>query len=288
MNRLIVKFVSVIIIIFFFASAASAQSQQVVRVTPGFATVVVCPAPPDLVTVGNVDAFSVQSAGNYVLIKPLTNKGTTNIFIKAGAESFNLLIQVSDKPDLEVRLTSTQDPLKQLIPDDQVADDERTIDNSEAIKKRAAESRRKSLSSLNPKALELLAGLFKTTNRYTYSVNNSKVIFAVDHLKQIKDKLFVICTIINNSNIPYDVGYVRFKLIDYARSYVFWKKKLKEFEMEPTNEYYNPRIKPHSTGRLLFVFDKHGFSHRSTLQIKCNEENGRRDLALEVPGAIIE
>lgn len=287
MSRLFFKFASVIIVLFF-TFGASAQQQQVVRVAPGFATVIVCPVPPDLVTVGNVDAFSIQSAGNYVLIKPLTNKGTTNMFIKAGAESFNLLIQIADTPDLEVRLTSKQDPLKQLIPDDQATDDERTKDNSESIKKRAAASRRQSLSSLNPKALELLANLFKSTNRYTYSVNNSKIIFAVDHLKQIKDKLFIICTIVNNSNIPYDVGYVRFKLIDYARSYVFWKRKLKETEMEPTNEYYNATIKPHTSGRLLFVFDKHGFSNRSTLQIKCNEENGRRDLVLEMPGAIIE
>lgn len=287
MNRLSAKIASFIIILLLIFGAI-AQQKKVVRVSPGFATVIVCPAPPELVTVGNVDAFSVQSAGNYVLVKPLITKGTTNMFIKAGAESFNLLLQVSDTPDLEVRLPSSLDQLKQLPSGDRPTEDAKTTDSGEKARKSATTSRRKPLSSLNQKVLSVLSNRFKSTNRYTYSVTNSKVIFAVDHMKQIKDKLFVIGTIINNSNVPYDVGYVRFKLLDYTRSYIFWKKKIKETEMEPTNEYYNPTIKPHSSGRLLFVFDKHGFSHRSTLEIKCNEENGRRDLVLEIPGSIIE
>jgi len=266
----------------------SAQSNQVVRVTPGFATVIVCPVAPELVTVGNMDAFSVQTTGNYILIKPLTSKGTTNMFIKTGAESFNLLIQVSDTPDLEVRLVSQQNPLQESFLDDQSAGDERKTTDNESLRKRASAARRQSLSSLNPKVLALLATLFKSTNRYTYSVTNSKVVFAVDHMKQIKDKLFLICTIINDSNIPYDVAYVSFQMIDYQRSYLLWKKKLKEQEIEPINEYYNTTIKPHSYGRLLFVFQKEGYSSRSTLNIKCIEESGRRELAIEVPGTMIE
>lgn len=208
------------------------------------------------------------------------------MFIKAGSESYNLLIQVADTPDLEVRLPAKQNPLQEFFPEDQTG--ERFNDNEELTRKRAAESRRQSLSSLNPKALALIANLFKSTNRFTYSVNNSKVTFAVDHMKQIKDKLFLICTIINNSNIPYDVGYVRFKMIDYARNYLFWRKKIKETELEPTNVYYNSTIKPHSFGRLLFVFDKIGYSDQSKLNIKCDEESGRRDLVLEVPGTMIQ
>jgi len=278
---------AIFVLVISYCTGVSAQSNQVVHVKPGFATVIVCPVAPDLVTVGNMDAFSVQTTGNIVLIKPLTNKGTTNLFIKAGSESFNLLIQVSETPDLEVRLASQQ-PLQELFPDELSKEDERNKDDKELLRKRAAESRRQSLSSLNPKALGLLANLFKATNRYTYSATNSRVVFAVDHMKQIKDKLFLICTVINNSNIPYDVGYVRFQMIDYQRSYLLWKKKLKETELEPVNEYYNATIKPHSFGRLLFIFDKLGYSSRSTLNIKCNEENGRRHLVLEVPGAMIE
>lgn len=287
MKKNIIIFAVLIIVIISFSNLLS-QSNQVVRVAPGFATVIVCPIPPDLVTVGNVDAFSVQTTGNYVLIKPLINQGSTNMFIKAGAESFNLLIQVSDTPDLEVRLVSKQNPLQEYFPEDQSKAKDNNLDDSEALRKRAAEARRQSLSSLNPKALGLIATLFKSTNRYTYSVNNSKVIFAVDHMKQIKDKLFLICTVINNSNIPYDVGYVRFQMIDYQRSYLLWRKKLKETELEPVNEYYNPTIKPHSFGRLLFVFDKLGYSSQSTLNIKCIEENGLRNLELEVPGSMVE
>jgi len=275
-------------ILFFSAAALTAQPKQTVRVTPGFATVIVCPVAPELVTVGNVDAFSIQTAGNYILVKPLITRGTTNMFIKAGNDSYNLLLQIADNPDLEVRLSSSQDLLEQIEPGKSNSEIDGQKGKSETALKKASASRRQPLTSLNRKAVSALSSLFKTQNRYTYSVNNSKVIFAIDHIKQIRDKFFVIATIVNNSNIPYDVGYVRFSLIDYTRSYVFWKKKLKEMEIEPTNEFYNTPVNAHSSGRLLFIFDKHGFSENSTFNVKCNEESGRRDLILEVPGAMIK
>ncbi|MCU0644773.1 MAG: DUF4138 domain-containing protein [bacterium] len=275
-------------ILFFSAAALTAQPKQTVRVTPGFATVIVCPVAPELVTVGNLDAFSIQTAGNYILVKPLMTRGTTNMFIKAGSDSYNLLLQIADNPDLEVRLSSSQDLLEQIEPGKSNSEIDGQKDKNETALKKASVSRRQPLTSLNRKAVSALSSLFKTQNRYTYSVNNSKVIFAIDHIKQIRDKFFVIATIVNNSNIPYDVGYVRFSLIDYTRSYVFWKKKLKETEIEPTNEFYNTPVNAHSSGRLLFIFDKHGFSENSTFNVKCNEESGRRDLILEVPGAMIK
>jgi len=143
--------------------ALFAQPERIVKVAPGFATVIVCPAPPDLVTVGNMDAFSVQSAGNYVLIKPLITSGTTNMFIKAGQESFNLLLQISDTPDLEVRLTPGL-PASGVNPAPGQTDIESEFDGS---------SRRKSMNSLSPKALAALSTRFNAANRYTYSVNNS-------------------------------------------------------------------------------------------------------------------
>ena len=288
MKRVIRKLFFLFGILFFSAAALTSQPKQTVRVTPGFATVIVCPVAPDLVTVGNMDAFSIQTAGNYVLVKPLITRGTTNMFIKAGNDSYNLLLQISDNPDLEVRLSSSQDLLEQVEPAKSSSEIAGQKGKSETALKEASASRRQPLTSLNRKAVSALSSLFKTQSRYTYSVNNSKVVFAIDHIKQIRDKFFVICTIINNSNIPYDVGYVRFSLIDYTRSYVFWKKKLKETEIEPTNEFYNTPVNAHSSGRLLFIFDKHGFSENSTFNVKCNEESGRRDLILEVPGAMIK
>lgn len=276
MNRFTFNSTFFLIVLLGVGSAALAQRERVVRVAPGFATVIVCPAPPELVTVGNMDAFSVQSAGNYILIKPLVNRGTTNMFIKSGPESFNLLLNITDNPELEVRLVP---PPGSLTP--QTPGGEGSAPNPDGG------SGPKS-STISPQAMSILSERFKANNRYTYSVNNSNITFAVDHMKQIKDKFFLLVTIVNDSNIPYDVGYVRFKLVDYKRNFLFGKKKLKEMEMEPSNVYYNPRIPPHSSGRLLFVFDKHGFSEQNTLSIKCSEENGRRDLEIEVPGSIME
>jgi hypothetical protein len=49
---------------------SSAEAQlRVVRVKPGFATVIVCPMPPELVSVGNPQQFTVQNSGNYLLVK---------------------------------------------------------------------------------------------------------------------------------------------------------------------------------------------------------------------------
>lgn len=288
MKRVIRKLFLLIGILFFFTAALTSQTKQTVRVTPGFATVIVCPVAPELVTVGNMDAFSIQTAGNYILVKPLVTRGTTNMFIKAGNNSYNLLLQIADNPDLEVRLSSSDDLLEQLETGEKGSENVGSKGRTEAARKDASVARRQPLTSLSRKAILALSSLFKMRNRYTYSVNNSKVIFAVDHIKQIRDRFFVICTIINNSNIPYDVGFIRFSFIDYKRNYVFWKKKLKETEIEPTNEFLNTPINAHSSGRLLFIFEKHGFSENSTFNIKCNEESGRRDLILEVPGSMIK
>lgn len=288
MRRVIRKLFFLIGILFFCTAALISQTNQTVRVTPGFATVIVCPVAPELVTVGNVDAFSIQTAGNYILVKPLVTRGTTNMFIKAGNNSYNLLLQIAENPDLEVRLSSSDDLLEQLETGEKSSENIGQKGRSETARKDAAAARRQPLTSLSRKAISALSSLFKMQNRYTYSVNNSKVIFAVDHIKQIRDRFFVICTIVNNSNIPYDVGFIRFSFIDYKRNYVFWKKKLKETEIEPTNEFLNTPVNAHSSARLFFIFEKHGFSENSTLNIKCNEESGRRDLILEVPGSMIK
>ena len=263
-------------------SGAQARQQKVVRVKPGFATVIICPGPPELVSVGNSQDFTVQNTGNYILVKPVVSRGSTNMFIKAGMESYNLLLQISETPDLEVRLPPTvvAPPLKE----------ETSVKSNhiEALTKNGEAIKGKGLEEISPRTRSILSSYLKTPRRYTYSVTNSNVIFALDHLVQIEEKLYMICTVINNSKIPYDIGYVRFKLIDQSRSFLLSKKKIKETELEPVREFYNSTIKPNTSGRLLFVFDKHGFSNKSTLEVKCNEESGRRDLVLNVPGSYVE
>ncbi len=293
MKNLITNYTFLTLFILTAIIVAQSETDRVVRVTPGYATVVVCPVAPELVTAGNVDDFSVQSAGNYVLIKPLVSSGTTNMFIKAGRDSYNLILQVSDTPDMEVRLPSTRETLDQLSTNgtndhDEAASAQLEKSKSILMVSETNSAAPKPISSLNSKALEELSNKYKATNKFAYSVNNSNVTFAIDYLKQFKDKLLVIGTIINNSNIPYDIGFVSFNRIDYKKSFALFRKKIKETEMEPTELYYDETIPPHSSGRLLFVFEKHGFSFNSNLKIKCNEESGQRDLELEVPGSIVK
>lgn len=267
-----------------FCSADTAAAQQkVIRVKPGFATVIICPGAPELVSVGNSQAFSVQTTGNYVLVKPTVSRGSTNMFIKAGMESYNLVLQVSETADLEVRLLPTTPPAATQGKDGRSATPAASNKNGES-----GGAKMKELAEISPKTRSILATYLKTRRPYTYSVKNSDVIFALDHLVQIEDKLYMLCTVINNSKIPYDIGYARFKLIDYASSFLFSKKKIKETEIEPVREFYDSPIKPNTTSRLMFVFEKQGFSDKSTIEIKCHEENGRRDLVLNVPGDYVE
>lgn len=265
-----------------FIASSNALQQKVIRVKPGFATVIVCPGAPELVSVGNSQAFTVQTTGNYVLVKPTVSRGSTNMFIKVGMESYNLVLQVSETADLEVRLLSSAPP---------PASAEEKDGKSAAVvapTKNGDTAKLKELAEISPKTRSILASYLKTRRPYTHSVKNSDVIFALDHMVQIEDKLYMLCTVINDSKIPYDIGYARFKLIDYASTFLFSKKKIKETELEPIREFYDSPIKPNTTSRLMFVFEKQGFSDKSTLEIKCHEENGRRDLVLNVPGDYVE
>jgi hypothetical protein len=276
MRKILLLFAAALLL----CSTAHAQ-QKVIRVKPGFATVIVCPGAPDLVSVGNSQAFTVQTTGNYVLVKPMVSRGSTNMFIKAGMESYNLVLQVSETADLEIRLLPTTPPQALEEKNGKSAAASAPTKNGDAAKL-------KELAEISPKTRSILASYLKTRRRYTYSVTNSDVIFALDHLVQIEDKLYMMCTVINDSKIPYDIGYARFKLIDYASSFLFSKKKIKETDLEPIREFYDSPIKPNTSARLLFVFEKQGFSDKSTLEIKCHEENGRRDLVLNVPGDYVE
>jgi hypothetical protein len=276
-------------VVLLFAARAETRQQKVVRVKPGFATVIVCPSPPELVTVGNSQQFTVQSSGNYVLVKPAVSSGATNMFIKAGMNTYNLILQVSATPDLEIRLLPTA-PAPSLpaapAPEKSAADGARN--HVDLSSKNGAALKGKEFETISPKARTTLSSYLKTPRRYTYSVKNSDVILALDHMVQIEDKLYMICTIVNNSKIPYDIGFVHFKLVDHNRSLLVFKKKVKETAIEPVRDFYSPSIKPNTSGRMLFVFDKQGFSDKSTIEIKCDEESGRRVLTLNVPGSYVE
>jgi hypothetical protein len=273
------------------AARAEARQQKVVRVKPGYATVIVCPTPPELVTVGNSQQFAVQSSGNYVLVKPAVSSGSTNMFIKAGMSTYNLVLQVSATPDLEIQLLPTASApslpaTPTPAPAKTAADGARNhVDFSS---KNGAALKGKEFETISPKARAVLSSYLKMPRRYTYSVKNSDVILALDHMVQIEDKLYMICTIVNNSRIPYDIGFVHFKLVDHNRSLLVFKKKVKETVIEPVGDFYSPSIKPNASGRMLFVFDKQGFSDKSTIEIKCDEESGRRVLTLNVPGSYVE
>lgn len=280
-------FINLLAAALYVVGSVFAQQPNIVRVKPGFATVIVCPMQPELVTVGSPENFSTQSAGNFVLVKPLVASGSTNMFIKAGSDSYNLVLQVSDKPDLEIRLQSaTRAPVAEEAQNGKAHNGVHKDENEAESK--SATLRVKDLASLSPKTRTMLGNYLRTPRPFAYSVVNSDVTFAVDHMTMIENKLHVIATVVNHSKITYDIGYVRFKLIERASSYIFFSKQIKAEEIEPVQEVFNARVLPNQSTRLLFVFDKVGLSDKSMLEIKCSEESGRRDLTVNVPGEFIE
>lgn len=268
------------------AACAFAQKPNTVRVKPGYATVIVCPVQPELVTVGSPEKFSVQSTGSYVLVKPVVNSGSTNLFIKAGTDSYSLVLQVSDAPDLEIRLPPASPPAANSpLPTAKTG----TATNGTSHESAAhGAMKTKDLEALSPKVRSVLSGYMKTPQPYAYSVANSGVIFAVDHIAMIDNRMHVLCSLVNNSRIAYDVGFVRFKLVEKAKSMLFFSKRVKEEEIEPASDFYNAHVVPGGSTRLLFVFDKLGLSDRSEIEISCSEESGRRTLALAVPAAFVK
>ena len=269
------------------AASSSAQQQRVVHLKPGFATVIVAPTAPELVTIGNSKHFTVQNSGNYIVVKPVVSSGSTNMFIKAGGDSYNLVLVVSEKPDLEVRLM----PSTGLLPkasQQSISQATRKVWKANGKARNGKSTKRRKLQGISRKAMAILPSYLKTPRPYTYSVKNSGITLAVDYMVQVDDKLYMICTLINESSIPYDIGFVGFKIIERKSSYIFFQKTVKESELEPISEFYKPRLKPGSATRLLFVFDKLGFKDESIVRIKCIEESGNRDLVLELPASFVE
>lgn len=271
-----------------FVAGAAAQKPGTVRVKPGYATVIVCPMPPELVTVGSPEKFSVQRAGNYVLVKPLVSAGATNMFIKAGEDSYNMVLQVSDTPDLEIRLQSAAPPPPPAGGAAPAVKAEAATNGASRAATTHAGMKAKDLESLSPKVRSVLSSYLKTPQPYAYSVVNSGVIFGVDHVLMIENRLHLVCTLINNSHIAYDVGFIRFKLVEKAKSMLVFSKRVKEEEIEPVRDFFNAHVAPNSSTRLLFVFDKIGLTDRSEIEIACNEESGRRTLQLTVPASFVK
>ena len=282
------KRIHIFLAVLFCFSAAPAQNPGTVRVKPGYATVIVCPAQPELVTVGSPEKFSVQSTGSYVLVKPLVATGSTNMFIKTGADSYNLVLQISDAPDLEVRLQPVAPPPAPTNGTLPTAKTSAATNGASHTATAASGMKAKDLETLSPKVRATLSGYLKTPRPYAYSTMNSGVIFAVDHMTMIENRLHILCTLVNESRIAYDVGFVRFKVVEKSKSMLIFSKRVKEEEIEPSRDFFNAHVPPGGLTRLLFVFDKLGLSDQSEIEISCNEESGRRTLALAVPAAFVK
>jgi len=72
------------------------SSIGVIRVSPGYSTLIELPQKPKKVIVGNQNHFQVEFTGNRVAIKPLSNIGKTNLFILTNDDRFNFTLIITE------------------------------------------------------------------------------------------------------------------------------------------------------------------------------------------------
>lgn len=265
-----------------------AHVQEVVKVKTGFATAIVCPVPPELVTIDNAKHFSIQNFGRYLLVKPLIKTVSSNMFIKSGPYSFQLVLVASNVADIEKKLVpSPSVASKEVLPLPTIESPSAGIelDKPKVVVSLAA---RKDLALALNEARSILPTFIKTPRRYAYSIQMSNIILGLDYIMQIKNKMFVICTLINNSRTPYEVDLIQFRLIEQQRNLIFFKKTTEESELAPVREFYARHVGSSKVSRMLFIFDTQAFADTTLLEIKCTEKDGEREVFLRVPGSYIE
>lgn len=112
-----------------------------------------------------------------------------------------------------------------------------------------------------------------------------KIILSLDGVYINEDIIFYRCRIKNQSNINYDVDFLRFYVRDRAR---LKRTASQEIDREPLYIYGNDRtIKGKSTVEIVYALEKFTIPDAKRLMIEVFEKNGGRNLDLTVKNRTI-
>ncbi|MFK7102230.1 DUF4138 domain-containing protein [Flavobacterium oreochromis] len=117
-----------------------------------------------------------------------------------------------------------------------------------------------------------------TTDAYSMNIQ-------LENLFYSENKLYLVVTIHNGSNIDYNINYIKTYLSQGKDSKVATSQYL---EKNPINIYNTKRtIKGLSSQKMIFIYDQFTIDDNKNLIFELNESNGERNLFLKIPSFII-
>ncbi|POR20970.1 hypothetical protein BWK57_11800 [Flavobacterium columnare] len=122
--------------------------------------------------------------------------------------------------------------------------------------------------------------IIKRITTDAYSIN-----ITLENLFYSENKLYLVITISNDSNIDYNINYIKTYLSQGKDSKVSTAQYL---EKNPINIYNTKRtIKGLASQKMIFIYDQFTIDDNKNLIFELNESNGERNLFLKIPSYII-
>lgn len=98
-----------------------------------------------------------------------------------------------------------------------------------------------------------------------------------------KDLLFLHVSLTNSSNIPFDVDFIRFRIVDKK---VARRTAQQETIIEPVRTYSNlTHIEGHSSGHMVYAFGKITIPDDKFLEVEIYEKDGSRHQRFHIENA---
>lgn len=98
-----------------------------------------------------------------------------------------------------------------------------------------------------------------------------------------KDLLFLHVSLMNSSNVPFDVDFIRFRIVDKK---VARRTAQQETIIEPVRTYSNlTHIEGHSSGHMVYAFGKITIPDDKFLEVEIYEKDGSRHQRFHIENA---
>ena len=206
----------------------------------------------------------------------MPNKLQTNMIVYTKNYEFVFILKINHGK-LDVRYIIESNEV-------QAAERTRRDTNRELKNKIVSDKQKFSLDSIRIRNKDLLD--IKSNAK---SEINSNITFAVDHVFFHENKILFKMTLVNNSEIPYQINKVDIKYNQKEGIPFYNQKETANLDLFPFNISYSNHdkiAKPDSAMQILYTIDKIGVSSKGTFQVSLIEQNGSRNFDLELPAIV--
>lgn len=128
----------------------------------------------------------------------------------------------------------------------------------------------------------LMETIYKRNKRNIHHIESKSdgIEFLLKGIYVHDGKFYVHTELQNNSHVPFDIDFVKFKVVDRK---VAKRTVIQEKEIMPVRHYYpKEKIKDLSTQQQIFLLNKFTFGRDKILKIEISEKNGTRGQVLKV------